>query len=233
MNKNYLKTLGIYSVIIFIVFSAIAFLVPFRKNAAFFVSWLFGTASIAAAYLFSSRTLKKNPEISSAFSLPVIKVCAVYCASQLIVSIVFFISSTLSKSFPPAAAALVCIIIAAVFAALVIRADSKREQFAETKKEIKEETEELRRFILTIKVRNNQVTDPELKKALATLEDKAKYSDPVSSPRLAKYEKELYDNAAEISHLIADGKIKEATELTEKTTVLLENRNLMCLELKP
>lgn len=89
MKKNATRWRVILAVLL-VVYNVIVFAVPFPKNAAFFVSWLFTLAAIGAQVYVVRAAFYQGEGVKSKFyGWPIAKIGAVYLAVQLVLGLAF------------------------------------------------------------------------------------------------------------------------------------------------
>ena len=99
MNKN--KVRGCITLaVIAIVLSVIAFVVPFSRNATFWIAYLFSVIAIAfQVYIFKISFTEIEDVKSKFYGFPIAQIGVIYLVAQLIISIVEMILAILIPSW--------------------------------------------------------------------------------------------------------------------------------------
>ena len=89
MTKNR-KRIIIVTAIIFVVFSVIAFAVPFKKGGVFWVTYIFSVISLAVQPFVMHIAFDEGKDINSKlYGFPIARISVVYCIAQTVLSLVF------------------------------------------------------------------------------------------------------------------------------------------------
>lgn len=91
MKKNQIRGLTVI-LIILAVFSVISFLLPFKTTGMFWLSYIFGAASVLVQiYVLKTAFCGSNEVKSKFYGFPIARIGVVYMIAQLILSIIFMI----------------------------------------------------------------------------------------------------------------------------------------------
>ena len=89
MNKAKGRLVAIVAILL-VVFSVIAFLLPFEKNGIFWISYVFGILAIVLQLYMLKVSFGKEKSVKSRFyGFPIAQIGVVYLAAQMIMSILF------------------------------------------------------------------------------------------------------------------------------------------------
>lgn len=225
MNKNQIRQIALIG-IVFVVFSVIAFLVPFVKNAVFWVTYVFSTIAILAQYYVLNEAFNKGENVKSKFyGFPIANIGIVYLILQIVVGLLFM---ALAKWIPLWIPTVLYVIGlgAALFG--FISADVMREEIERQDEKLKVDVVLMRRLQSESKFLISQCNNADTKKAVETLAEKLRYSDPVSKEELREVENDLSDCMSQLQTAVIDNDDLSAVELSKKAIAILEKRNHLC-----
>lgn len=123
-------------------------------------------------------------------------------------------------------ALLVCIIVVAITVLAVIKAGTAGEIVEEIDKKIEEKTAFIKNLRVDAEMLAARESNPETKKALSSLAEKIRYSDPMSNSALADVENEILHKFSELK--TSENKADDVKEIL----LLLEERNKKCRMMK-
>lgn len=225
MKKN--STRGYLMIaILFIVFSAIAFLPPFSKTAVFFVAYCFGLIAIFAQIYFFKASFSEGGSAKSKFyGFPIAQIGVVYVIVQLIISLLEMVFSAV---LPLWVVLIIDIIVTGVAFAGCIAADTVREEIVRQDNVIKKDVSSMRELQSLADSIVRQCNNDEVKEELRKLSEELKFSDPVTSEESVPLEKELSEQMKEIQKAVIGDDIEVVRKLSEKVFADLTERNRIC-----
>lgn len=221
MKKNSTKGYVILG-ILFALISIIAFAVPTVKTAAFWIAYVFTAAAFAAQIIIWRTALGKETLKSKFLGFPVVHIGIVYTVIQVIAFAVFLLVPTL----PTWSAIVVCSVIAGISAVCMISADAGRNEIERVEAEVKKKVFYIRELQTVVELLTDVETDADTKAALDQLAEKIRFSDSMSSEKLANLENKISAKVLELK--TAPNKVEIITELNS----LLDERNKKCKILK-
>ena len=206
------------------VFSAIAFLVPFKHTAAFWISYAFGVIAIllqayAYPWAFSAPGAK-----SKVYGFPTARLSTLYLLAQLVLSLVFMAAGE-------HVALWLVWLVDLVLLALVLIGFIGTNAAQET---VKRQKTAVKKDISAMKAMKSKTAalaasaSPETKKALEALNEDFFSSDPVSSEATRELEAKLAVRLEDLSEAAEAGKTEEVNALCRKITAMLKERNQIC-----
>lgn len=224
MTKN--ATRGILTIVILLaVFSVIAFVIPFPKNAVFWIAYCCGMFAILfQIYIFRS-SFGKDDARSKFYGFPIARLGIYYLVIQLIVSIA---EIALSKFLPTWVVILINVVIFAAALIGCITTETMRDEIVRQDGKLKESVYNIRELQSVSATLVDQCGDEELKKSLKKLADDFRYSDPLSSDKTKALEAEMQIRIGELQQAITDGDVESAKQLCEKLAGSLRERNRVC-----
>ena len=227
MTKNE-KRVVIVDAIVLVMFLVIAFVVPFRMNAVFWISLVFGVLAIGVQLYVLKSAFAKGEDIRSKFyGFPIAKIGIAYMAVQVVLSLVFMILAKF-LDVPVWIPVIGYILILGIAALGFIAADATRDEVEHLDNKLVVDTECMQSLRSIVYPLAGQVKDTETKKVLENLADEFKYSDPVSSEAIKEIESELTELVSELQKAVVDGDNSAVKELGKKISVALTERNRLC-----
>jgi hypothetical protein len=224
MNKN--KVRGCITLaVIAMVLSVIAFVVPFSRNATFWIAYLFSVIAIAfQVYIFKISFTEIEDVKSKFYGFPIAQIGVIYLVAQLIISIVEMILAILIPSW---VAVVINIIVTAAAVLGSIAADTVRDEIVKQDDKLKKNVTNMRSMQLLSASIAGQCTS-EIKCELEKLAEEFKYSDIVSSEATVELENELKQQLDELQSSVIEGDIESAKVLCAGIYAKLNERNRLC-----
>ena len=224
MSKNKLRFYVVLA-ILFGVFSVIAFAVPFKRGAAFWMSYVFALIAIAVQIYAYPKAFEGESVKSKFYGFPIARVTTIYLVAQIILSLVFMAVGKLLPAWIP-----VVLFILMLGAAAIgfIAADAVRDEVERQDVVHKANVGTMRALQSKAIFVAGQCEDAETKKALDAFAEALRFSDPVSSDALADIEENLTGLVDELGNAVLDKDFAAAKTLCAKANSLLADRNRMC-----
>jgi hypothetical protein len=226
MSKND-KRIYISLAIIFVVFSVIAFAVPyFTKNTVFFLAYIFAVIAIAfQVYVYRISSLGNGSAKSRFYGFPIVRVGIIYLVVQGVISII----EIALAAYIPSWITIIINLFPIAFAVIgCMTTEAMRDEIVRQDIVIKKEVGNMRGLQSLSASLASLSQDPELKKVLARLAEEFKYSDPVSSDNTIVMEKELNEQLIELQTAVIDNDNVSAKTLCNKISAALKERNRIC-----
>ncbi|MCD8125490.1 MAG: hypothetical protein LUE23_10790 [Lachnospiraceae bacterium] len=209
--------------VLFIVITVIAFVVPTTKTTTFWIAYIFTAIALIVQARTWGSSFEKNKSMKSKFmGLPVVYVSVMYLLAQIIAFAVFMAFPML----PSWSAIVVCVIIVGVFAINTITADVAIEEIERVEVKTQNKVSYLRNFQTNIELLAEEESDTEVQRALNQLAEKIRYSDPMSSNELEEIEESI---SAKVTDLQSS---TDKMSLIKEVNALLNERNKKCKNLK-
>ncbi len=222
MRKKAIAVLAI----VFVVFSAYAFIIPFPKGASFWIAYAAEVIAIALQFpIFKVAFDGKNDLKSKVLGFPIMRVGYMYLGIQTTISLALI---PLGYVPIPAWLSLVlCIIVLGAALACSVSAAAAREEVEKIEAAVKPDTS----LMMDLRSRSEKLTnktgDASLKKQLEALAENIRFSDPVSSPAIAAEEQKLGSVLAELEKAVLSGS-EDISQLIIQTQSALDDRNTAC-----
>ena len=212
---------------VLILFNVIAFVMPFNHTAAFWIGYGFTMLTIVLTFIGSGMILGRGAEKTfMGFSIAVI--LWGFFILQTIVGLILMAASSLSYR----TAILICAIPLLLTCIAVIASVGGNQHIEKVTEHRKEKHLYMQRLLNDVEALEEKTNDAGLRKNLRELSDVIRYSDPVSSDRLAVLERKIECNAAELEALIANGDVQASIEKYSEITDRLLERNKKCKLMK-
>ncbi len=207
----------------------LAFLIiPFNKNAASWISFVFTIISIISSLLVCGCAFKaKETLVSKIYGFPIFRVGVVYALVQLVVGIVIWTIDAF-VAIPYWSALLLSVILLGAAAIGVIITDNTRDMIEESDESVKVDTENVTFFQINIAGIVDDCENPEIKAELAKLNELFEFSDPVTNDSTKEIEASVKNMLAELKVLVADGNTDDINAMIKKLTNALNERNRIC-----
>lgn len=215
MNKN-TKRAYIVLGIAFILFNVIAFAVPTDKTTTFWIAYAFTVVAFAFQVGTWNATFKADVPLKSKFlGIPIIHVGIVYLVIQLIAFAVFMAFPIM----PSWIAVIVCALILGISVICLVSTDVARDEINRVEEKVNQKIFYIRELQADVEILAEQEQNLETKKALETLAEEIRYSDPMSDASLAELE-------IKISKKVSALKISnDKAEIIKELDWLLTERN--------
>ena len=227
INKKNKSIIAVYSILAFIYLIAFV-IIPFPKNAASWISFVFTLVSFVLSLGVSLYIFGKDDEMTSKFyGFPIFKIAYMYPLVQFVVGLIICIVAAF-VAVPYWIALILSLIILGASAIGVIATDNARDIVEQTEAESERVTKATKMFNLNIASVLDLCTEPSVKKELEKLAESFRFSDPVSSDATEDIESTIMEKLENlkigISSSSADENIAKITELKN----LLAERNRIC-----
>ncbi|MCQ2496026.1 MAG: signal peptidase complex subunit 1 family protein [Lachnospiraceae bacterium] len=227
MNKNRNRGFAILAIII-VIFSVIAFVVPFSKNSGFWCSYIFGVIAVLMQ-LYVFRVAFRDEDAKSRFyGFPIAKIGFIYLVVQLAVSLAGMLLSTFVSAFPNWIIIVLNIIILGAAAIGCITAETMRDEVEKQDIKLKKDVSVMRDLRSVISSVASTCEDSAVKKNLDALAEEFRYSDPVSNEATEEIERDMMAVANEMQAAVAAGHPEKITALCRDLKGMLAERNRVC-----
>ena len=221
MKKDMIRT-GIALGILLVLYHLLAFMIPFEKTAAFWISYGFTLAAfavvLASVYI---AFLRKGDAKSRFYGFPIARIGIIYGAAQLVVGFLFMALGTYIAWWVA-----VLVYSVGLGAALIglVGAEAVVDEIHVQDEKLKKDVTVMR----TLQSKVNQMAvncdAPELKQFAEEL----RYSDPVSSEALFEAEQDLSAVVDELQQAVIDGDSAAVGQLCRRASAMLAERNRLC-----
>ena len=213
--------------IVLVVFSVIAFAIPFAHTTAFWVAYDFGVLAILfQIYIVKVSFAAIDGDARSRFyGFPIARLGVYYLVAQLIASI---IEMALSKVIPTGAAVAVNVLLLALAVVGCITVDAMRDEIIRQDGALKKNVGNMRELQSLSAALVGQCGDEALKPMLQKLADEFRYSDPVSSEKTQELEEDMKVQLGDIQQALVEGDSDGAKKLCGKLMGSLTERNRIC-----
>ena len=230
-GKKSKSVIMIYAIIL-IVYMIAFLIIPFNKNAASWISFLFTIIAIASSlFVFNFAFNTKETLVSKIYGYPIFRVGAVYALAQLALGIVICTIAAF-VAVPYWIALLFSVILLGAATIGVIITDNTRDLVEEVDEIVKVDTKNVTRFQVDIASIVDICENAEVKADLEKLRELFRFSDPVTNDETREVEESIKTMLSELKTIVADNSASDIKTLTKKITNALNERNRICKESK-
>ena len=223
--KNSTRSLVIIAIAL-VVFSVIAFAIPFAHTTAFWVAYGFGALAILfQLYIFKASHAGDGDAKSRFYGFPIARLGVYYLAAQLIVSV---IEMALARVIPTGVAVAINVLLLALAVVGCITVDGMRDEIIRQDGALKRNVGNMRELQSLSSALVGQCGDEALKPMLQKLADEFRYSDPVSSEKTLELEEDMKVQLGDIQQALVEGDTDGAKKLCGKLMGSLAERNRVC-----
>ncbi len=224
MEKN--KKRGIAALaIVFLVFQVISFAAPFSRNAVFWLAYLFAlTAMAAQLYVFRVSMPLEGGKKSRFYGFPIAWIGIAYLLVQLAAS---FLEMAVSRILPFWIPLVLNVILLAAAAVGLLATDAVRDEIMRQEDRQKADTENMRELYATAASLDYPDNDS-MNKALRSLAEEFRYSDPVSCSQTALQEAVLKQKMEKLKRAVSEKNEEAVRTLCREITGALSERNRAC-----
>ena len=223
--KNSTRSLIIIAIAL-VVFSVVAFAIPFAHTTAFWVAYGFGALAILfQLYIFKVSFAGDGDAKSRFYDFPIARLGVYYLVAQLIVSV---IEMALAKVIPTGVAVAINVLLLALAVVGCITVDAMRDEIIRQDITLKKNVGNMRELQSLSAALVGQCADASLKPTLQKLADEFRYSDPVSSEKTQELEEDMKVQLGDIQQALVEGDSDGAKKLCGKLMGNLAERNRIC-----
>ena len=224
MNRNGARGILIL-VVLAVVFSVVAFAIPFEKNTVFWIGYACGMFAILfQAYIFRV-SLGREDARSRFYGFPIARLGVYYLAAQLILSI---LEIALARFLPVWAVLIVNVILLGAALIGCVTAETMREEILRQDQALKKDVTVMRDLQSQAAALVTSCDDEDLKRSLQKLAEEFRFSDPVTSEKTRELEAELRSRLQDLQQAIVDGNAENVATLADQLTEKLRERNRVC-----
>ena len=223
--KNSTRSLIIIAIAL-VVFSVVAFAIPFAHTTAFWVAYGFGALAILfQLYIFKVSFATGGDAKSRFYGFPIARLGVYYLVVQLIVSV---IEMALARVIPTGVTVAINVLLLALAVVGCITVDAMRDEIIRQDDALKKNVGNMRELQSISAALVGQCGDEALKPMLQKLADEFRYSDPVSSEKTQELEEDMKVQLGDIQQALVEGDSDGAKKLCGKLMGSLAERNRIC-----
>lgn len=224
MKKNDIRIYIILAIAI-IVFCVIAFVCPFNTEKLFWLGFACAIVAILAQLYIYNVSLKKPGARSKFFGYPIARIGFIYLGVQMVVSFAEMIISDKAPMWP---FVILNVVIFALAVVGVVVTEAVRDEIIHQDESLKIQVFNMRELQSLALSMVGRCEDAEAKKAIQSLSDDLKFSDPVSSPETLIKESELKTVVNDIQKALFDNDYASVKALCASAGSTLAERNRIC-----
>ena len=231
LNKKAKSAIAVFAIIAF-VYAFCFIIIPFPKNSASWISFVFTLISVIAGLGIFTYAFKNGDSlVSKIYGFPIFRIGYLYIAAQFIVGVLICLVAAF-VAVPYWIALVLSVILLSLAAIGVIATDNTRDIIEEIEEETERVTKATKIFNLDIQAIVDLCTEESVKKELVKLAEAIKYSDPVSSEATEDAENTLLEEISILRELIEVNDTEKSLTQITKVTNLLNERNRICKAFK-
>lgn len=214
--------------IIAIVFSVIAFAVPFPKEGNFWIAYAAELIAIALQVPIFKTAYDNAIDLKSrVLGFPVFRVGYIYLGIQTVLSLAL-LGLGFIDDFPVWIGFILCVIVLAAALICSISVDMARNKIVQIESVQSNDTITIKQLRTRSENLINKTSDTELRSRLEKLAESFRYSDPVSSPKLYTIEQNLMGCFTQLETTVMNGNSSDAAILCQQVENVLNDRNNAC-----
>ena len=223
--KNSTRGLIIIAIAL-VVFSVIAFAIPFAHTTAFWVAYGFGALAILfQLYIFKVSFIGDGDARSRFYGFPIARLGVYYLVAQLIASV---IEMALARVIPTGVVVAINVLLLALAAVGCITVDAMSDEIIRQDGALKKNVGNMRELQSLSAALAGQCGDEALKPLLQKMADEFRYSDPVSSEKTQELEEDMKIQLGDIQQALVEGDSDGTKKLCGKLMGSLAERNRVC-----
>lgn len=223
-TKNKGMSLAVVSIIM-AVFNVAAFVIPFAKSGGFWVGYIFATLAILLTAAVGLFALGREGIKSKFYGVPLVLVVWPYLIVQVIVSLLEMAIPAIPFKYE----IVLNFVLLAVCLIGFISASMGKEEIERIDAAVKEKVFYIKSLQVDVETLAVKTQDEPFKKALMALAETIKYSDPMSSPKLASLENIIEGKV----RMLSDNADSESSiAICDELQQLLAERNRKCKIMK-
>ena len=212
--------------LVLVVFSVMAFVIPFAHTATFWVGYGFGVLAILyQLYIFKLSFSAGSDAKSRFYGFPIARIGVYYLITQLIVSV---IEMALAKLLPVWVSVVVNLLILVVAMIGCITVDTMRDEIIRQDKALKKNVSAMRELQSLSASLVNQCSDASMNGILSRIADEFRFSDPISSENTRDLEADMRSQMDDIQQALIEGDSNGVRNLCTKLIGSLRERNRIC-----
>lgn len=221
MKKNTMLA-GLTLLISMAVFNVVAFVLPHKYNASFWVGYAFTMAAFLLQILFIYIAFGKADNLKKVYmGFSISQLGMTYLVLQVIWGLVcIFVPGMIFT-----VAIVVSVILLGLYLIFIIAAVAGRDAVNATEEKIAAKTFYIKSILVDVELLAEKTDDALLKKNLKDLADTVKYSDPMSNEALFAVESKIEAKVAELSFAVESKEIENAVSLIRELQMLFSERN--------
>lgn len=201
-----------------VLYLTIFFIIIKEKNISFYLALIFTIISVVIGSLLIFRTMKKG---SLLFEYPIYYLSLVYYLVQIVTSCILFILKIdkFALNFVPQ------LLILVIYIIVFLIVDATNRTIQDKDKDIKKSQKNISDLVNIVIETKIKSTSEKIKLALENLEEKIKYSDPVTIDAISKNDEAIRNNVTLINTKINYLSDEEIIKMINNTIDLIKVRN--------
>lgn len=209
-----------------IVFSIIAFAVPFSRESGFWIAYLFGMIALGAQFYFFRSAFKGNEPVKSRiYGFPIARIGVIYLGVQLMLSVVQML---LADEMPYWVTLIIDAIVFVLAMAGCIATEAARSEVVRLDANVVRNTTTMESLQLSARSIARLCPEGPLQVRVQQISETLRFSDPVSSERTSDIENSLTSAMNLLRTAIEHQDQSRAFEYADSILQLIQERNDLC-----
>lgn len=227
MNKKLVSVIIVFAIALML-FVVLTTAIPFTKCASSWVSFAFGIVAIISSCVITIYAFSKGNDFKSKlYGFPVFKVGIMYLVAQMIVCIIMFIVGAF-VDVPLWISLIIGVMLLGLCMVGVLLTDNARDVIEELDKKGTEQIRQMKTFTVNVTSVKAMCRNDEQNKALETLEEDFRFSDPVSSQATEEIESLIKSEIGNLTELVAQNNTEAVIDKVKEIKGMLASRNAIC-----
>ena len=200
--------------------------VPFAKNIVFLIAYFFSVTAILMQVYTLYEMMKSQAIIKDrVYDFPMFRISVLYLIVQITASLLLM---WFSVKIPVFAAVLIEMVILAVAVMGFFAAGAARTEALRQDARLEEELIKMKELQARINLLIGQCEEAQIREILHKLAEEIRYSNPLSKEITEEIEEEISVLFTEIEAAALDGNTENTSDLCERITGLLRERDRIC-----
>ncbi len=227
MNKKSKSIIAVYGILA-LIYLIIFVVIPFPKNAASWISFVFTLLSFVISLGITMYAFGGDGDITSKFyGFPIFKIAYLYPTVQFIVGVLLCLVAAF-VAVPYWVALTISLLILGAAAIGVIATDNVRDMIEATEVEEELVTKASKMFHLNIASVLDRCEDAETRKELEKLAELIRFSDPVSGEETEEIEMMILEKLDNLKLNISSASTEDSKTAIAELENLMNERNRIC-----
>lgn len=225
--KKRLSLLFIYFIVA-ITLTLLFVVIPFEKTVASWLAYGFALLSLVGGLVIIWVAFRKATTLKSKFyGFPVVRVGLIYSITQIIISIILIVIGVFVE-MPTWIVVILSVVLIAFTSIGTIVSDNMRDAVETIEEHGHQNTQVMTSLTNNLANILDLCQDEAVKAKLVELNERFKYSDPVSSESTQSIEHEITENITQLKELVLSNNNAQSLKIIGHISNLLSSRNRIC-----
>ncbi len=224
MKKNTVRA-ALVLLIVLVVFSVLAFVLPVERNGVFWLAYLFFLVALLLQGYALFAAYNTGDARSRFYGFPISRIGSIYLIAQFVLSLVVML---LSEVLGITLVTVIFVLLLAAVLVGLIATEAMKDEVQRLDTKLEQEVSVMRALQSKVKVLSENCEDADCRSKLRSLAEELRYSDPVSSPAIAGAEGQLSALVEELQFAVTRADYAAAGDIARRATIVLAERNRLC-----